>query len=189
MEASKRMEASKTQTASTATRVATRVLIGIQAGVLGGLAMLALLVIGSVWRGHAWWEAPNLFGSTFYGGRVFHSGANLATIAGSAFQLVICGVVGAIFGIASESVRSSRRMILSGILCGVLWYYLAYSWIWTRIDPMLVRYSPQPVTILSYLLFGLCLGYLGRHGREPIPTSELRTRDAIEAGPTGDALK
>ena len=56
------MEASKAQ----ATSLPVRILSGIEAGIIGGLAMLALLTMTSVLRDHVWWETLNLLGSTFY---------------------------------------------------------------------------------------------------------------------------
>ncbi len=35
---------------------------GLEAGVVGGLAMLSVLIAFSLLRGRVWWEAPNLLG-------------------------------------------------------------------------------------------------------------------------------
>ena len=80
-------------------------------------------------------------------------------------------------------------MVLLGTLSGLVWYYFAYSWMWRRINPIVVRYSLQPVTILSYVLFGLCLGYLGRRGSSPIPAAELAAIDSRDAGRESDEVE
>src|SRR5262249_2501145 len=121
-----------------------------------------LLVSASLLRGHVWWEVPNLLGSTFYGSRAFRSGAGMATVSGTAFHFVITGTVGALFGLACGGVRQRRRLVLLGILAGVVWYYLAQAVFWGRVNPMVPAYSPQPVTVLAHALFGACLGWMGR---------------------------
>jgi hypothetical protein len=144
-----------------------RILSGIEAGVIGGLAMLALHAAASLLRRHVWWEMPNLLGSTFYGARAFRSGPGVVTLAGSALNLVITGVLGAIFGAVCGNVSPRRRLVLLGLLAGVFWYYLGDAVFWRRINSLVPLYSPQPATILSHALFGVCLGYIG-HGRDAV---------------------
>lgn len=167
------MEASKPPVQSALTRI----LSGIEAGVIGGLAMLALLAAAAMWRRHAWWEGLNLLGSTFYGRRAFRSSPSLATIAGSAFELVITGAVGAVFGLIFGQMRSRQRLFLLGLLAGVGWYYLADAVLWDRINPLVPLYSPQPATLL-HALFGACLGYMGRHLAGPMEAQAVE--DALE---------
>src|SRR5882724_12871145 len=89
----------------------TDALSGIEAGVIGGIAMLVLLAASSLWRDRGWWEIPNLLGSTFYGVRAFRPGIHRATVAGGALQLMICGSVGALFGMLFGRVQSRGRML------------------------------------------------------------------------------
>jgi hypothetical protein len=137
-----------------------RMLHGIEAGVVGGLAMLGLLAAVSMWHRHVWWEIPNLLGSTFYHSRAF-LGPGKATIAGGALELSMSGVVGAIFGAICGNVRSRHRLILLGTLAGVGWFYLANAVVWPRINPLIPFYWPEPAAVLSHVLFGACLGYAG----------------------------
>lgn len=139
-----------------------RLMSGIEAGVIGGLAMLGMMVSGSLLRGHVWWEVPNLLGSTFYGSRAFRSGASLPTLSGTALHFVITGTIGGIFGLACGGIRERRRLLLLGMLAGVVWFYLADAVFWRRVNPMVPLYSPQPVTLISHALFGACLGYMGQ---------------------------
>jgi hypothetical protein len=137
-----------------------RMLHGIEAGVVGGLAMLGLLAVVSMWHRHVWWEIPNVLGSTFYHSRAF-LGPGKATIAGGALELSMSGVVGAIFGVVCGNVRSRHRLILLGTLTGVGWFYLANALLWPRVNPLIPFYWPEPAAVLSHLLFGACLGYAG----------------------------
>jgi hypothetical protein len=138
-----------------------RVLHGVEAGIVGGVAMLGMLAVASMWHRHVWWEIPNLLGSTFYHMRAFYSGPGKATVAGGALQLTISGVIGAIFALASANVRSRHRLILLGTLAGVGWFFLANALIWPRVNPLVPLYWPEPAAVLSHVLFGACLGYAG----------------------------
>lgn len=142
-----------------------RALNGIQAGVVGGLAMLGLLAASSMVNRHVWWEVPNLLGSTFYRYRAFYSGPGKVTIAGTALELTIAGMVGAVFGMAFGNVRSRHRLMLLGTLSGVGWFYLANAVLWPRLNPLVPLYWPEPSAVLSHLLFGIVLGYSGEPER------------------------
>jgi hypothetical protein len=143
-------------------RALARLLSGIEAGVIGGIAMLALLVAGSLTRGDPWWTTANLLGTTFYGMRAFRGAPNQATLAGGAFHLVITGVVGAAFGLACGGITPRRRLVLVGTLAGLIWYGLADAVFWRQVNPLVPLYAPQPATLLSHALFGACLGSMGR---------------------------
>ncbi len=149
-------------------RALARRLSGIEAGVIGGIAMLALLVAGSLTRGDPWWATPNLLGTTFYGLRAFRGAPNQATLAGGAFHLVIAGTVGAAFGLMCGDVSPRRRLVLLGTLAGLAWYGLADAVFWRQVNPLVPLYSPQPATLLSHALFGACLGSIGRKRESPV---------------------
>jgi hypothetical protein len=138
-----------------------RLASGIEAGVIGGLAMLGLLVSGSLLRGHVWWETFNLLGSTFYGTRAFR-GPGMATIAGAALHFTITGTVGGLFGLGCGAIRERRHLVPLGMMAGILWYYLADAFFWQRVNPLIPRYAFPPVALLSHAVFGACLGFMGR---------------------------
>jgi hypothetical protein len=156
-----------------------RLVQGIEAGVVGGSAMLVVLIAWSMWHRHIWWEFPNLFGSTFYRSRAFHSGPGKATLAGTALELAMSGLVGAIFSVACANVRSRHRLILLGTLAGVGWFYLANALVWPRINPVIPFYWPEPVAVLCHVLFGACLGYAGTD--EGISSGANGPSDAVES--------
>jgi hypothetical protein len=159
--------------------ILTRVVRGIEAGIVGGLAMLALLAAWSMWNRHVWWEIPNLLGSTFYQWRAFHSGPGIATLAGGALQLTFSGLIGAIFNLIFGNVRPRHRLILLGTLTGVGWFYLANAWMWPRLNPLIPHYWPEPVTVLSHVLFGACLAYAG--STPPPDSAPNGPSDAVES--------
>jgi hypothetical protein len=131
---------------------------GIEAGVVGGAAMLALLMCGSLVEGRAWWEIPNLFGSTFYGMRAFRSGPAMATLSGAALHFVITGGVGALFGLVCGGMVQRTRLLFAGVLAALAWHYISQAWFWARINPRVPAYAPEPLLMLAHLMFGACLG-------------------------------
>src|SRR5580658_2943700 len=148
----------KPQASQTWSRLAS----GIEAGIVGGAAMLGMLVSESLWSGHVWWEVPNLLGSTFYGTRALRSGAALSILAGIALQFVITGTLGGLFGLACGGVHQRGRLVLLGMLAAVGWYNLANATFWPRVNPWVPLASPRPATIFSHVLLGACLGYMGQ---------------------------
>jgi hypothetical protein len=150
-----------------------RLVNGLEAGVIGGLAMLTLLIAGALWRGEVWWAPANLLGTTFYGRRAFHTGPGMATLAGAAFHLVITGTVGALFGLACGGVRERRRLVILGMLAGVFWYYLADATFWRWVNILVPAYAPQPSTLIAHAVFGACLGFMGQSLPRQTYTLEL----------------
>jgi hypothetical protein len=155
--------------------VLSRAANGLEAGVIGGIAMLALLIVFSLFRGRVWWETLNILGSTFYGPRAFRSGVGLATLSGAAFHLVITGTVGIVFGIACGAMAGSRRLILVGLAAGMFWYYFADAVIWRALNPLVPLYTFEPGALVSHGVFGACLGYMGRRK----VGSEVGDEDAV----------
>lgn len=160
-----------------------RLASGIEAGVIGGLAMLGLLVSGSLLRGHVWWETLNVLGSTFYGSRAFRLGPSIATVAGAALHFTITGTVGGLFGLSCGSIRERRRLVPLGMMAGILWYYLADAFFWPRVNPLIPRYAFPPVALLSHAVFGACLGFMGRMGG----TSQSQNLDVSVSPDNSDA--
>src|SRR5260370_28478857 len=95
-------------------RIAWRALGGVQAGVIGGLAMLAFLAAASMLRHHVWWEMPNLIGSTFYGTRAFFSGPGRITIAGGALHVLMSGLLGILFVAGFGGGRRGGTIVAGG---------------------------------------------------------------------------
>jgi hypothetical protein len=138
-----------------------RGLRGLEAGVVGGLAMIALLTSGAMLRGYVWWQPANLLGTTFYGMRAFRLGAGWATLSGYAFHIVITGMVGILFGFACGGLERRRRLLLLGGLAGLVWYFFATAVFWSWVNPLVPLYALQPDTLMGHVLFGMCLGRMG----------------------------
>lgn len=146
-----------------AAQIIRRAISGLEAGVVGGIAMLGFLTAAALWRGDVWWAPANLLGTTFYGRRAFHTAPGMATLAGAAFHIVITGTVGGLFGLACGGVRERRRLVMLGALAGVFWYYLADAIFWRWVNVLVPAYAPEPSTLLAHAIFGACLGFMGQN--------------------------
>ena len=133
--------------------------------------MLGMLISESLWSGHAWWEVPNLLGSTFYGTRALRLGTDLSILGGAALHFVITGTLGGLFGLACGGIHQRGRLVLLGVLAGVGWYNLANAIFWPRVNPWVPLVSPRPATMFSHLLLGACLGYMGLRQKAPASVS------------------
>jgi hypothetical protein len=180
-----------------ASEVRRRLASGIEAGIVGGVAMLGLLICASLSDGRVWWEVPNLFGSTFYGPRAFRAGPGMATLSGFALHFVITGTLGGLFGLAFGGIQRRGQLILLGLLTAVGWYNLAYATFWPAVNPWVLLASPRPVTMVSHVLLGACLGYMGKRQRLTAPVqpgaigplgpieSSVNLEPAASIGPPG----
>jgi len=130
--------------------------------------MLSVWSVISLARGHVWWETPNLLGSTFYGVGAFRSGPGWVTVSGAALQLVICGMIGVLFGLVCGAFGARRYLVLFGLGAGVAWYLLADPLLWSRFNPRVSTYIFIPGALFSHLIFGACLGWM-EQGWEALP--------------------
>jgi hypothetical protein len=134
---------------------------GIQAGIIGGLWMLGLMMADAIWQRQVWWVYPNLIGSAFYHSLAFSSGPGKATVAGVALQLTIGGGTGGAFRVACGNVHSRHILILLGTVTGLGLFFAERAFWWPRMEPSILAYLPEPATVLSHVAFGACLGYAG----------------------------
>lgn len=158
-------EDSRASSATPGTTPWFRMASGIEAGIVGGLAMLALQFSESLWDGRVWWEVPNLLGSTFYGPRAFRAGAGMATLAGLALHFVITGCLGGLFGLAFGGIQQRGRLVILGLAASVGWYNLANATFWPNVNPWVPAAAPRPGTVVSHVLLGACLGFMGQRSR------------------------
>jgi hypothetical protein len=121
------------------------ILVGIEAGVLGGLLMLLWFALITPLTGQPWWLIPNLIASKVYGQRADLLGPGMPTVFGAALQVVTAGLVG------------GNRLFGLFVACG--WYLLCYLFIWKRVSPGLIPHAPAPVLMAGYFIYGSVLGW------------------------------
>ena len=132
-------------------------LAGMEAGVIGGAAMLLFVFAHSVLRGKAWWSYANLLGSVVYGSSALWRGLGRATLAGIALQLLLGGIAGALFGLCFARTRGRMVSLLLGLSCGVIWFFVTHWVVFRGIGPLVPVYASQPATLLGHMIFGLVL--------------------------------
>src|SRR3984893_7678415 len=105
-------------------------LAGIQAGVVGGILLVAYLALDSAWHRRSIWTVPNLLASTFYGESAYQSGFGARTSAGLALLLFLCGALGALFALVLRDHGSRFRITLLGLIFGTGWFFLSFDVLW-----------------------------------------------------------
>lgn len=128
------------------------VLVGLETGILGGLAMLVWFAVVSPLMGQDWWAVLNLFASEAYGGGAIHRGAGWVTVTGAAVHLCLAGMVGAVAGLANPGGR------LFGLGVAIAWYLLSAAFLWERVAPLVPLYVHYAVLMAAYFLYGSVLG-------------------------------
>lgn len=141
------------------------ILAGLEAGVLGGVAMLAWLIATSSWRQQPWWAFPNLMASGLFGEAIFRLGFGLASWSGMALLVFMAGLLGSLFALLVPESVSTFRFVLLAFLAGLGWYYATESPALNRWAPLVPLYTPKPVLYSAHLIYGLSLALERRHFR------------------------
>jgi hypothetical protein len=134
-------------------------LAGIQAGVVGGILLVAYLALDSAWHRRSIWTVPNLLASTFYGESAYRSGFGARTCAGLALLLFLYGALGAFFALVVRDHGSRLRLTVLGLIFGTGWFFLSFDVLWKWINPLVEQYSPDRAMLVGHVLYG---GVLGR---------------------------
>ncbi len=141
-------------------RLLPRVLAGIETGVLGGLAMLVWLAFSSSLELRSAWVAPNLFGAVLAGGPPLEPGFSWLTVSGLGLHLAVTGAAGLLFGLALADSPNRLRVVLLGIIAGLLLYYGSQYWLWRKLGRYVLAYLPPRPAFLAWLIYGLALGFV-----------------------------
>jgi len=165
---------------------------GLETGVLAVLAMLAWLGASSVWYRRSFWTAPNLLAAAFYGQSALHNRFTVHTFFGLGLYVVIYGSIGILFALAIQDRQPSLRISCAGILCAILWYFVAFGWIWKRLDPLMLVYTYDRPMFAGHVLYGWILGRYPRIlPRVPMhePVVELPVAPLAGSGPASGDLE
>jgi hypothetical protein len=159
-----------------------RVSAGLQAGILGGLAMLAWIMTGAWVQGQSFWTIPNLLAFSFYGNRMYRPDFIWRTWSGLGFHFLFAGVLGMIFALVVP--RATRPVVagLLGVVYSLALYAVAGVWLWERINPPMQLYARQPFVLAGYMLFGVLLGsvplFNGQRSTRPLPWESSSARES-----------
>lgn len=128
-------------------------LVGIEAGIIGGLAMLALFALVTPLLGKPWWLIANLLASRLYTAPQVLMGPGIVTLVGAAYLLLGAGIVGAVNGLLTPGGR------LFGLAVAASCYLFCYLFVWKRLAPLMLIYAPQPIVIAGFFLYGSAIGW------------------------------
>jgi hypothetical protein len=169
-----------------------RVLAGIEAGILGGLAMLAWPAVSSLADLQSLWVVPNLLGSAISGRPAWHRGFGWVTVTGLGVHLFVAGMVGVCFALVVRESRNRLRVVLLGVITGLTWYYFSQAFFWRKLGVFVMVYSPPRAMLFGHLLFGLTLGwfpYFLRSLRRVFPPGAEALVETHETAPAPDAVE
>jgi len=139
------------------------VMAGVEAGVLGGLFMMAWLATLSLLQGRSIWSMPNLLASTFYGEAALRRGFRWTSLSGVALHVIVSATAGLLFGLAVGGIVNRGRVMLLGLAAGVAWYFLSLGVFWNYVNPMVPLYSRGGGMLLAHVGLGVFLGSFPRY--------------------------
>ena len=139
---------------------------GLQAGLFGGIVLLAVMSVFSVLDGARWYSYPNLVAGYFYGGRSIGAGFGWHTVSGTALQLVISSVSGALFGLLLGGLVAGRRAALPALAWGVLTLFAAGQ-LYRVFSPIVLVYMPGAAALVGHMIYGVCLAGAGHFSGPP----------------------
>jgi hypothetical protein len=133
-------------------------LAGLQAGMLGILAMLAWLGISAAWQQRSFWTSENLMASVFWGRDAIHSGFAGRTVSGLAIYLLLYSLLGGLLGLVLRDKLARMRVLLISLAFAMAWYYLSYRVLWKSLAPLVSLLHVERATVLGHLVYGTILG-------------------------------
>jgi hypothetical protein len=155
-------------------------LAGLQAGVLGALAMLAWLGVNAIAMRRGFWTAANLMSSAFYGESGLRAGFARHTVAGIAFYLLVYGALGMAFAVAAGGRARGVRMLLVALVAALAWYYLWFDVILAKMAPLVSLLHAERPTMLGHLVYGAFLAGVPRMVPRP-PAPPLAPEPLVDA--------
>jgi hypothetical protein len=130
---------------------------GLESGVLGAVLMMVWFALDALVERQHWWAMLNLWGAAIYGNAVFRMSLGKASLAGAALHIFLGGVAGAVIALALGRLHRFSLILLGAMVAGVVWYGILQHGILRSLNPLIVRMTPQPATLLAHLLYAAVL--------------------------------
>ena len=176
-----RLEVMDPANASSTRTTPRHALAGLQAGVLGAVAMFAWLTIASVWNHRSVWTVPNLFSTTFFGSGAYRNEFLRTSASGIALMLTIYGLAGLVWGLLWGFLYGEERkpfIVLSGVVTGLLVYFLFFDFVWKHANPVIILYAPDRQLEVGHMLWGFVLARFPKYSRRIAEANFESTADA-----------
>jgi hypothetical protein len=146
-------------------RSSERTLAGLQTGMAGALVMLAWMAISMLWTRHSVWWFPNLMATTFGGDPALHTGFGKYSAAGLALHLLIYSGLGVVFAFLVPDRPTQGRLLLSGVLLALAFYFFMYGYFWKHLNPLIPLYSPDRQLLVAHVFYGMMLSRYSRYAQ------------------------
>ena len=137
-------------------------LAGLQAGVLGATAMLAVFLFAGRLTRRPVWLVPNLLATTFHGAGAYTAQFTTSTLTGVAFLFVLYGLLGAAWGLLWKD-RPVKGLWMGGAVAGYLVYLLFSDVLWKWLNPYFTVYAPEMQLRVAHVIWGALLGQSPRY--------------------------
>ena len=137
-------------------------LAGLEAGVLGAAAMLAVFFVAGRMNQRPAWLVLNLLATTFHGAGAYTAEFTVSTLTGLAFLFIVYGLLGAAWGLLWKD-RPVKGLWMGGAVAGYLVYLLFSSLVWKWLNPYFSLYSPEMQLKVAHVMWGTVLGQSPRY--------------------------
>ena len=129
-------------------------LAGLQAGMIGILAMLAWLGLSAMGQRRSFWTAENLMASVFHGDAAIRRGFGSTTLSGLALYLLAYSLLGAVFAVCVRDRLTGLGTLLVGLLYSMGWYFLWFRALGQSLMPLVWLLHAANNTVFGHLIFG-----------------------------------
>ncbi len=136
-----------------------RTLAGVQAGVLGGAAVLLWILFASSLSERSPWVLVNMIAGVFYGGQSRGSDFGWMTLAGAAVHILQCALASILFAVAMRR-RSYVPSLATAMLYVATVGWIAKSFVWKTFNPTLANIAPTFAVSTGFFILGLALSFL-----------------------------
>lgn len=131
--------------------------------------MIAVIALGSFIERIPFWAIFNILGSLFYGREALSARFGATAAAGLALHFFAAGLVGGLFGALVGEFRKPLRVLLWGVLTGLLVYYASRALLWRQLGVLGELYASPGFTILAHAVYGAIPGTYPRELRSLRP--------------------
>ena len=144
-------------------------LAGLQAGMIGILAMLAWLGFSAIGQRRSFWTAENLMATVFHGDAAIRRGFGSTTLSGLALYVLIYSLLGALFALAARNRFTGFGTILVGMLYSMGWYFLWFRTLGQSLMPLVWLLHAANSTVFGHLIFGASIARFPAYLPNPQP--------------------
>jgi hypothetical protein len=144
-------------------------LAGLQAGMIGILAMLVWLGFSAIGQRRSFWTAENLMATVFHGDAAIRRGFGSTTLSGLALYLLIYSLLGALFAMGARNRFTGFGTLLLGMLYSMGWYFLWFRTLGQSLMPLVWLLHAANSTVFGHLIFGASIARFPAYLPNPQP--------------------